>query len=77
MPREREGDRHRWVEVGTADVTHGVDAEHDHEPEGDRNSDVPELAGLRVHHHRAAAGEYEGEGADQFRDQEAREGRLH
>ena len=55
------------------DVPEGVDHHHDHEPEAERDADVAELPGLRVHHDRAAAGEDQCEGADQLGCQRAGE----
>ena len=55
----------------------GVDHRHDHQPERERDTDVSERVRLRVHHHRTGAREDEREGADQFRDERAREPRLH
>jgi hypothetical protein len=37
-------------------MAHGVDPEHDHQPERDRDPDVPELVRLLIDHDRAAAG---------------------
>jgi hypothetical protein len=47
----------------------GVDHRHDHQPEGDRDADVPELVRLRVDHHRTRAREDEREGTQGFGDQ--------
>jgi hypothetical protein len=47
-------------------VADGVDAEHDHEPERDRDPDMAELMCLRVDHDRAATREDEREGADRL-----------
>ncbi len=77
VPRERERERDGRVEVRAAYVTDGVDPEHDHEPEGDGNADVAELARLGVDHDRPAAGEDEREGADQFGDEHTYERQLH
>ena len=66
VAREHEGEGHGRVEVRARDVTDRVDHRHDHEPERDRDADVAELAGLRVDHDRAAAGEDQRERADRL-----------
>src|SRR5579872_1249671 len=75
MPRQRERERHRGVEVGAADVTDGVDPEHDHKAEGDRDADMAELVRLRVDHHGPATGEHERERPDRLPHQRAHEWR--
>jgi hypothetical protein len=50
-----------------------VDHRHDHQPEGDRDADVPERVRLPIDHHRTRAGEHQSEGADRLRDQRSRE----
>jgi len=74
VPRECERQRDGWVEMSSGDVPEGVDHHHDHEPERDRHAGVAEVAGLRVDHDRAAAGEHERKRPDRLRDQDAREG---
>jgi hypothetical protein len=59
--------------VRAGDVPDRVDHRHDHEPEGDCNTDVSELVCLRVDHHRAGSREDERERPERFSDERARE----
>src|SRR5581483_11439546 len=77
VPRQREGEGDCGVEVRTADVADGVDSDHDHQPEAERDADVAELVRLRVDHDRAAAGEDEREGADRLGCQRAQQLAVH
>jgi hypothetical protein len=77
VAREREGEGDGGVEVGAADVADGVDAEHDHQAERDRDPDVAKLVRLGVDHDRPAAGEDEREGADRLRRQRPQELTVH
>ena len=62
----RKGERHGRVEVCPGHVADRVDHHHHDEPERERDADVSQRVGLRVHDDGSAAGEHEREGPDEF-----------
>ncbi len=64
----REPQRHRWVQVGAADVSEGLDHRQHHQPEGQGNARVADSpVGNFVNRDRPCPREYQKKGADDLR----------